>query len=57
MQCINTLTTGVMFPKHPPHSCVSQNVMYCKSNANELGAAALKVIKNDTVSQPMSVDF
>ena len=57
MQCINTLTTGVMFTKHPPHSCVSQNVMYCKLNANELGAAALKVIKNDTVSQPMSVDF
>ena len=29
MQCITTLTTGVMFIKHLPHSCVSLNVI-CK---------------------------
>ena len=27
MQCITTLTTGVMFSKHLPHSCVSLNVI------------------------------
>ena len=27
MQCITTLTTGVMFIKHLPHSCVSLNVI------------------------------
>ena len=27
MQCITTLTTGVMFTKHLPHSCIPQNVI------------------------------
>ena len=35
-QCITTLTTGVMFTKHLPHSCVSQNVIR-QNNANEFG--------------------